>query len=142
VAFVALKAVGATVLIALGIQSLRAARRQAADDAVAPADTASTGRRRHPFRDGLTISLANPKLAVFFVALFPQFVGRRGTVLSTTLVMAALIVVFDFAWYTSLSVLVSRANWAFDASRMTRWLERISGSVLVALGIRVAAESR
>ena len=48
-------------------------------------------RRARAFRDGLITSLANPKLAVFFVALFPQFVGERGDVLPTTLAMAAMI---------------------------------------------------
>jgi threonine/homoserine/homoserine lactone efflux protein len=79
---------------------------------------------------------------VFFVALFPQFVGRRETVLSTTLLMAALIVVFDFVWYSALSLIVGAAKRAFDESRLARWLERISGTILIGLGIRVAFEQR
>ena len=54
-------------------------------DAVAP-------RSSRPFTDGLVTSLANPKLAIFFVALLPQFVGDRGSVVPTTLLMIALIV--------------------------------------------------
>ena len=152
VAFIALKVTGAAVLLALGVQSLRAARRHSPPDPLAhrapPAQAAPPAshhlrpRRRRPFRDGLVTSLANPKLAVFFVALFPQFVGRRDTVLSTTLVMAGLIVIFDFVYYTALSLLVSRAKRAFDESRLARALERISGSILIALGIRIAIESR
>jgi threonine/homoserine/homoserine lactone efflux protein len=153
VAFIALKVIGAAVLIGLGVQSLRAARRHGTTehdparrhgttehDALAA--RAPAPPRRHPFRDGVVTSLANPKLAVFFIALFPQFVGRRDTVLATALLMAALIIVFDFLWYTTLAVLVSRAKRAFDETRLARWFERISGSVLIALGIRVAAESR
>jgi RhtB (resistance to homoserine/threonine) family protein len=138
IAFVALKVIGAAVLVGLGVQSLRAARRAE----TLPAPDQPQPRRRHPFRDGVVTSLANPKLAVFFVALFPQFVGRRDTVLATALLMAALIVVFDFAWYTALAVIVSRARHAFDRSRLARWFERISGSILIALGVRVAVESR
>src|SRR4051794_4627069 len=62
VAFVTLKVSGACVLVYLGVQSIRRAGREA------PAE-----RRGRPFRDGLMTSLANPKLAVFFIALFPQF---------------------------------------------------------------------
>lgn len=131
-AFVALKLVGAVVLIWIGVQSLRNAR-----DGAAPAP-----RSRRPLRDGLITSLANPKLAVFFVALLPQFVGRRDMVLATTMLMAALIIVFDFVWYTTLSVLVSRARKAFDRTSLARWLERVSGTILIALGIRVAIEHR
>jgi threonine/homoserine/homoserine lactone efflux protein len=135
-AFVALKVTGAGVLIWLGLQSLRNSRQAAHDD------TAPTRRSHHPLRDGVVTSLANPKLAVFFVALFPQFVGRRDTVLGTTLLMAGLIIVFDFVWYSTLSVLVSRARRAFDRTRLARWLERVTGSVLIGLGIRVAVETR
>ena len=76
VAFVALKVTGALVLVWLGIQSFRRAGAPEAAARAAP----RPGVPRRP-----VTSLANPKLAVFFVALFPQFVGERGDVLPTTL---------------------------------------------------------
>jgi threonine/homoserine/homoserine lactone efflux protein len=127
VAFLVLKITGAAVLVWLGVQSLRHA---GADVGVRPA--------RAPFRDGLVTSLANPKLAVFFVALFPQFVGDRATVLPTTLLMTALIVGFDLAWYTGLAVMVSRARRTYAFRR----LERITGAVLIGLAARLAFEPR
>jgi threonine/homoserine/homoserine lactone efflux protein len=127
VAFVVLKITGGCVLVWLGIQSLRRAGAEPRPE-----------RRGRPFRDGLVTSLANPKLAVFFVALFPQFVGERGDVLPTTLLMAAMIVAFDFAWYSTLAVLASRAKAGFMRTRAGRWLERATGGVLIALGVRVA----
>src|SRR3954451_15019691 len=107
VAFVALKVIGAAVLIWLGIQSLPRSRKEL------PAVL-------HPraFRDGLVTSLANPKLAVFFLALFPQFVGKRGNVLPATLAMAGMIVCGDFVWYSTLAVLASRAKAGFMRSRL------------------------
>jgi threonine/homoserine/homoserine lactone efflux protein len=132
-AFVALKLTGAAVLIWLGVQSLRGSSPQQ------PVETPGGGRA---FRDGLVTSLANPKLAVFFLALFPQFVDSGGSVLPTTLLMAALIVSFDFAWYTSLAVLVTRAKSGLMRSSVGRWLERTTGAVLIALGARVAIEQR
>ena len=130
VAFLVLKLTGAAVLVWLGVQSLRRAG--------APA--VAEPRRGRAFRDGLVTSLANPKLAVFFVALFPQFVGERGDVLLTTLAMAAMIVAFDCVWYTTLAVLASRAKAGFMASRAGRRLERATGAVLIALGLRVALD--
>jgi threonine/homoserine/homoserine lactone efflux protein len=79
---------------------------------------------------------------VFFVALFPQFVDDRGAVLPTTLLMAALIVAFDFAWYTGLAVAVSRAKREVMRSRVAAWVERTTGAVLIGLGVRVAFEQR
>jgi threonine/homoserine/homoserine lactone efflux protein len=134
VAFAALKVGGAVVLVYLGLQSLRRSRH--------PAPALAADTRRRALRDGLVTALANPKLAVFFVALFPQFVEHRAGVVPTTLLMAALIVTFDFVWYTGLAVAASRARRRFESSALARWLERTTGAVLVALGVRVAFESR
>jgi threonine/homoserine/homoserine lactone efflux protein len=132
-AFVALKVTGAIVLIWMGVQSLRRARAGTLEEE-------PDLRTSRPLRDGLVTSLANPKLAVFFVALFPQFVGDRGSVLPTTLAMAALIVAFDLVWYTTLAVAVSRAKQAVVRTRVARWMERVTGAVLLGLGLRVALE--
>jgi threonine/homoserine/homoserine lactone efflux protein len=133
IAFLVLKVTGACVLVWLGVQSLRHAGR--------PVDAVPRAGRR-PFRDGLVTSLANPKLAIFFVALFPQFVGERASVLPTTLLMVALVVALDFVWYTTLAVLVSRARAAYSGSRLSRRVERLTGVVLIGLGARVALEQR
>jgi threonine/homoserine/homoserine lactone efflux protein len=130
VAFLVLKVGGAAILVWLGVQSLLGR------------STAVTRPSRSAFRDGLVTSLANPKLAVFYVALFPQFVDGRASVLPTTLLMTALVVTFDFAWYTGLAALVSRAKHEIGRSRVTRWVERTTGAVLVGLGLRVALEQR
>lgn len=130
-AFLALKLVGAVVLVWLGVQTLRRAG--------TPPAPPERGRGR-PFRDGLVTSLANPKLAAFFVALFPQFVEERGSVVGSTLAMAALIVAFDVIWYTSLAVAVSRVAHGVRGSGVARWIERTTGAVLVALGARMALE--
>jgi threonine/homoserine/homoserine lactone efflux protein len=134
-AFVALKVTGAAVLVWMGIGSLRRAR------AGLP-EPEERGPASRPLREGLITSLANPKLAVFFVALFPQFVDDRAHVLPTTLAMAALIVAFDVVWYGTLSFAVSRAKRAVLRTRVAQWMERVTGTVLVALGVRVALETR
>jgi threonine/homoserine/homoserine lactone efflux protein len=134
-AFVALKVTGAAVLIWMGIGSLRRARAGLPE----PEERAPAPR---PLREGLITSLANPKLAVFFVALFPQFVDDRAHVLPTTLAMASLIVAFDVVWYGTLSLAVSRAKRAVLRTGIARWMERVTGTVLVALGLRVALETR
>jgi threonine/homoserine/homoserine lactone efflux protein len=140
VAFAVLKGIGALVLVALGLQALCRARR-----GVAVPELGGERRELAPraaFRDGLLTSLANPKLAVFFVALFPQFVPEGASVLPATLLMAATIVALDLAWYGGLVALVVRTRRAIVGSRLGTWLERVTGGVLVALGLRVALDAR
>jgi threonine/homoserine/homoserine lactone efflux protein len=132
-AFTAVKLVGAVVLVALGLQSLRGHR----EDPARPAPV-----RGAPLRDGLVTSLANPKLAVFFVALFPQFVPAGAPVLPSALLMAAMVVAFDLVWYSALAYLVARARRAFVEGPWLARAQRFTGAVLVGLGARLAFERR
>jgi threonine/homoserine/homoserine lactone efflux protein len=129
-AFATVKLVGAVVLVILGIQSIRGGR------AAAPRQSPKA------FRDGLLTSVLNPKLAVFFVALFPQFVPDGAAVLPSALLMAATIVTFDLVWYSVLAFLVTRAKRAFVEGPWLRRAERFTGAVLIGLGARLAFERR
>jgi threonine/homoserine/homoserine lactone efflux protein len=131
--FAVMKLVGAAFLVYLGIQSLRGRR-----EARVPRPAA----RRSALRDGLVTSIANPKLAAFFVALFPQFVPRGAPVLPSALLMACTIVAVDLLWYSALAYLVARARRAFVEGPWLRRFERVTGAVLVGLGVRLALERR
>lgn len=137
IAFLTLKVAGAVVLVSLGIQSLLRRRRDA------EAEAASTYRQTsRAFRDGLVTSLANPKLAVFFVALFPQFVSSGHSPLAQGLEMSTLIVVLDLVWFSTIALAVTRVRRAFSEGGWAHRLERITGSVMIGLGLRLALESR
>jgi threonine/homoserine/homoserine lactone efflux protein len=131
-AFTVVKLAGAIVLILLGIQSLIRGSKT-----VRPVATSEGA-----LRDGLVTSLANPKLAVFYVALFPQFVPAGAPVLPWALAMAALVVSFDLVWYSVIAYLVARARRAFVEGPWLRRAERLTGAVLVGLGVRLAFERR
>jgi threonine/homoserine/homoserine lactone efflux protein len=135
-AFTAVKLAGAVVLVVLGLQSLRGDR-EPAHPGSGPAPA-----RGAPLRDGLVTSLANPKLAVFFVALFPQFVPAGVPVLPSALLMAAMVVAFDLVWYSTLAYLVARARRAFVEGPWLARVQRFTGAVLVGLGVRLAFERR
>jgi threonine/homoserine/homoserine lactone efflux protein len=135
VAFTVLKVVGAFVLVCLGVQALRGAGKGAGE-----------GSRvllaRSSFGQGLLTSGANPKLAVFFIALLPQFVPEGAPVLPWTLAMAAILIAVDLVYFTALAWLVSRAKRAVVGSKLARRIEAFTGGVMIALGVRVALESR
>ena len=133
-AFLGLKIGGAVVLLYLGIQALRGrgTEREADPDRAA----------RSAYGNGLMTSLANPKLAVFFVALFPQFLSEGQSVLLTTLAMALLLIAVDLVYFTLLALAVSRAKKAVVGSAIARRIERMTGAVMLGLGIRVALERR
>ncbi len=136
IAYDLLRVVGAAVLILLGIRSLF---RRNSPDAVR--DSVPQPLSGRGWRLGLVTSVANPKLAAFFIALFPQFLSPHAAVLPAALTMAAVIVAFDVLWFSSLTWLVDRAGLLLKP-RLQRTLERITGVVLIGLGARLATEAR
>jgi threonine/homoserine/homoserine lactone efflux protein len=136
-AYVVLRIVGACVLIVLGVQAWRAARRP--EDAATPASIGTPGWRWSAGAGVLT-NLANPKAAVFAFAFYPQFIPAGADVLATTMLLGVLQVVVDATWYVMLALLVGRARHFFSSAAVRRRLERITGTVLIGLGIRLAAD--
>jgi threonine/homoserine/homoserine lactone efflux protein len=133
-AFTALRLVGAAYLVYLGAQALAAAVRSR--NVGRPA-----GRKRRTgpqlaYRQGLVSNLGNAKIAVFFTSLLPQFGTTFWTMLPLGLCFAALTLV----WLSAYAVAVSKAAHAFRRPRIRRLLDAATGTVLVALGVRLAAE--
>jgi threonine/homoserine/homoserine lactone efflux protein len=135
-AYDALRLVGAVYLVWLGAQSLLAARRGH--------DAAPAGRARSasPFRQGLLTNLFNPKIAVFYSTFLPQFIAPGDSALAVSMLLASVHVALGIAWLSLYAWLLSRAVEAFRGSRVRRALDALTGTVLVALGLRLATEGR
>jgi threonine/homoserine/homoserine lactone efflux protein len=131
VAYDVLRFVGAAVLIVLGVRSLL--RRGADEPMTAPP-------RLTGWKLGLLTSGANPKLAVFFVALFPQFLSPGAAVLPAALAMGAVIVLYDVLWFSLLAWSVDRASRVLRP-RVRRIMERTTGAVMIALGVSMVVEA-
>lgn len=139
-AFLAVRIAGAVYLVFLGIQSLRAAARSSQNGDGTPAATSLAVHPLRALRQGLLNDLGNPKMAGFFLSLLPQFAGTGHGSLAGFLGYGFLFCLLTFAWLSGYSLAVSRARSLFSRSRVRRSLDAISGCVLIALGIRVAAE--
>ena len=130
-AFVALRIAGAAYLVYLGAQALWSALRGASS-----AHAMSVGRRRRPFRQGLLSNLGNPKMAVFFTSLLPQFGNSFAALLALGIVFCAM----TLAWLCAYAYAVARAGDFLRRSRVRRALDAVTGTVLFAFGLRLAAE--
>src|SRR5919108_3389032 len=134
-AYTVVKLAGAAYLLYLGVQALLAARRP-------PAAAPPAAVPRRAFLQGLLSTVLNPKPALFFLTFLPQFVDRDAAVLPQTLTLAAIHVVVGLIWLSAYARLVHRARAVLTAPRVKAWLERNTGAVLVAFGLRVAVERR
>jgi threonine/homoserine/homoserine lactone efflux protein len=144
VAYLVLRVVGAAFLIFLGVRAWRAAwlqRRGARADEPEPVPVQARGWWA-AFGEGAVVMLANPKAAVFMIAFYPQFVPAHMPLFATTAVLAALQVVLETGFYLALAAGVARAGGWLRRPRIRARLEAVSGTVLVGLGLRMAAAAR
>ncbi len=139
VAFSIVKLAGAAYLAYLGLKSLRAALRGGRMNSQAQKDR--TVSSWVAFRQGLVTNLLNPKCAVFFVALMPQFVSGQPR-LGQTLLLSAVAVLITVVWFTVVATVVGALRRIFESARVRRALDAFTGTVLIALGIRIATQSR
>jgi threonine/homoserine/homoserine lactone efflux protein len=133
-AFLALKLVGAAYLVYLGAQSLLAALRgryRAHGGRGSATPTVA-------FRQGVLSNLGNPKMAVFFSSLLPQF----GSSFAELLALGLLFCTFTLVWLGAYAVAVARAGDVLRRPAIRRVLDAATGVVMVALGLRLATERR
>ena len=137
-AFDIVKTVGAVYLVWIGVQSIRDAGR-------ASTATPTTGIRSiasNPFLQGFLTNLLNPKVAIFYLTFLPQFIPPGVNVLKRSLFLATLHNVIGFVWLSSYAWFIDQIGGVLTRPRVKAWLERVTGGLLVALGVRLAWERR
>ena len=140
-AFIALKLAGAAYLVYLGAHALWRAVRRTDHDPETLTARRSALSRRIAYRQGLLSNLGNPKMAVFFTSLLPQFTPGEASfakLLALGLVFCAL----TLAWLTAYAFVVAKAGDVLRRPRIRRVIDGIVGAVLIALGLRLATERR
>jgi threonine/homoserine/homoserine lactone efflux protein len=143
VAYTALRIAGAIVLVTLGVLAWLASRKITEDASFDSSDQAPTltGRWWQQSVAGLLTNLANPKIAVFAFAFYPQFIPTGANVLTTTLLLGLVQAIIDASWFLLVAVFVGRARKFFSRAKVRRRLERTTGTVLIALGAGLALEN-
>lgn len=123
---------GACYLAWIGMQALRSARQPTATDTMAVTVPAALS----PWRDGLCVALANPKLIVFFLALLSQFVDPSSTAGDrAAIVLTALII--DGLWFVMVALILSRPHPLGWLRQREPAIDRLTGWVLLALAAGV-----
>jgi len=135
-AFTVVKLAGAAYLTYLGVQALRSSFRD--DLAEAP----SRRRGGTPYLQGVLSNVLNPKVAVFYLTFLPQFMSPGDDVLARSLAFAAAHAVMGIAWLSAYAYVLSRVSTILGRSGVRRWLERVTGGVLIGFGARLALERR
>ncbi len=133
-AFMAVKFAGAAYLIYIGIRALttRAAK--------LPGEDSRDAGRWDAFRQGIISNLLNPKVALFFLALMPQFIdAASANKVAAFLVLGLSFVALGVIWCVVLAVAAAQLRgWFLRRPSMATVLNRVAGAMFIALGLKLA----
>jgi threonine/homoserine/homoserine lactone efflux protein len=135
--FTIVKLAGAGYLVFLGIRTLVGAGRDGGWLGGAPWGAAA---RVPAFRQGVLTNVLNPKIAVFFLSLLPQFVESGPGATARLLFLAAIFIGIGLVWLVGYTFALHAIGGVLSRSRVRAWVERTTGAVLVVLGLRLAVE--
>jgi threonine/homoserine/homoserine lactone efflux protein len=139
--YFAVKVAGAAYLIYLGVKTLRQVWRE-------KSQTDSAKKQELPldakgaFIEGLLTNVFNPKVALFYLALLPQFIHNKNSVLFESLVMATIHAIIAGIWFTLLTVLFGRFGQYVGSSKLKHRLQSLTGMAFIGLGIKIALDGK
>ncbi|MGB1311264.1 MAG: LysE family translocator [Leucothrix sp.] len=135
--FSIVKYVGAAYLMYLGVKMLLSKRSDLALE-----ETHSKSLKK-AFITGALSNISNPKITIFYLAFLPQFISVNTQnptlllfILGSTFALLTFIVKVPFGYFAGRS-----SQWLRSRPKVIHWMDRVSGSVLIALGLRLAFDS-
>lgn len=137
-AYTVLKWVGALFLAWTGIKMILKPRDQFEPGEMRPVDAGPIAALRR----GLLTNLLNPKVGVFYVSFLPQFMPAGVDPARFGLMLTTIHVVEGLLWFAALIAATVPITGLLRAPVVVRWLDRITGCVFVAFGLRLALERR
>jgi RhtB (resistance to homoserine/threonine) family protein len=139
--FSAVKLAGALYLVGLGVLSLRRALTSDTNASVVSASSTARDVRR-AFLQGLLSNLLNPKVALFYLTLLPQFVRPDDAVLERSLLLAGVHVTIGLGWLVIYAYSLGRLSAVLRRPRVRRALEGVTGALLIGIGGRLVWDRR
>ena len=130
--FLIVKWIGAAYLIWLGFSTIFS------KSSNLDVGKANPKQRHKVFQGGLLIELANPKTLIFFMAILPQFLDLNASLAQQILILAVTSAVIEFISLMIYGVLGHSIEKWTQGSNFIHWVDRISGGVLVSIGVSIA----
>lgn len=135
-AYEVLRLAGALYLVVLGVRLIWQARKPGVPTAAGPSQSWDSSFTC--FRRGLLTNLLNPKIGVFYMAVLPQFMPAELGPLSAGLLLAMVHVAESLVWFSLLIWGTIMMRTWLEHRNVQTWIDRVTGGVLIAFGIKVA----
>lgn len=140
-AIMALKILGAAYLIFLAIMSLIAVFRKAKEDQPGAEATASgpapARKKSSPFAHGLLTNVTNPKVLLFFIAFFPQFLGHASNVSLQLLLLSGIFIGLAIIWEAIIVLAAAKLGATMKSKNFTRIMDTICAFAFTGLAVLI-----
>lgn len=138
VAFTVFKLLGAAYLIWIGIKAIRNAINQKAITSIdLPKETQKSISIHNAFLEGFITNTLNPKVSMFYLAAFPQFISLEDNAFSAYALVSAHSLV-NLIWFSIMVLALSRVKRTANSSKFKTWLNSITGLVFIGFGAKLA----
>lgn len=135
--FFAVKMLGAAYLVWLGLKALYEAWKGGD-----PVGEVAPSRRPRTlliaFQEGFLTNAFNPKVAMFYLAAFPQFITPGPDTMAASLLLVSLHALCNVVWFSGMVLLVGRLSQVTRSATFQRWLKSVTGLVLIGFGVKLA----
>ena len=139
-AFYVVKMLGAGYLIWLGLQSIYQSAKGKGLVLKSEHNVKNDYNFKRSFTEGFVSNILNPKVAVFYLAFFPQFINEGDSVAVKSFVLASIHYIESIIWLLILSYSFDYIRRQFTKGSVIKWINRVAGGALVALGITLIFE--
>ncbi len=136
-AFFVVKMLGAAYLCWIGLKALRDAWTGVpVAQSVAPAKRQRTLAKA--FAEGFLTNALNPKVSMFYLAAFPQFISQTHGAVGASFTLVFVHSALNLIWFSAMVLLFARLTGAARNSTFQRWLKGVTGAVFIGFGAKLA----
>ncbi len=136
-AFTVFKMLGAAYLIWIGVKAIRNAFRHKAVVMEVPQETKKQITTRGALFEGFVTNVFNPKVSMFYLAAFPQFISLETSAFSAYVLVTAHALV-NVLWFSVMIIALSRVKNIAKSGKFRAWLNSITGVVFIGFGAKLA----
>jgi len=137
-AFFVVKILGAAYLCWIGLLALRDAYK-----GIKPTAKIKPAKRKRTliksFFEGLLTNALNPKVSMFYLAAFPQFIDASQGSVATSFMLVTVHVMLNFAWFAMMVLLFDRLAGAARSNTVQRWIKGFTGAIFIGFGLKLAS---
>ena len=137
-AFFIVKMLGAAYLCWIGIKALRDA--WSGNNAATPTEPALRTRSLlTAYLEGVLTNALNPKVSMFYLAAFPQFISVGEGAVASAFLLVATHSAINAVWFTAMVLLLGSLTQVAQNSTFQRWLKGVTGVVFIGFGLKLAS---